>query len=564
MKKNLINFLYSSLLILIISSCSIKETIYDQEDTETFLTTQNDVAPLVDGIYSMFYEWYGYRTNGDYFFSSWGPEIYSAAGGPRLAANTKSYDATNVYIVYSPWYINFKIIRTANSLMARIEPIEMDAAYKSRIIGEMHYLRAFAYFNLVRLYGKLPVFTEDVTAEIELRRPRSSVDDVYKLIFSDLKEASSRCAPVDKLPAAETGHATKGAAQGLLSLAYLTYANNLDLNSKQGEAKSSYQLAVNYADSVLLSGKYALTPKFNDLFDVAKENTAYNTGGEVLFGIRFSYIDGVQLGSWYARMFMPTTYYGVTGWQPYGQGEGALRIQAWFYDKYTTGEYAKDYRGEFSLLSKWPQNGSTTITRITYPNIPTSTNEVVENGLPYMSKYRDGSSKDGINMGNDLYYLRLAEIYLIKAEAENELNGPTASALDAFNKLRERARTANGTSRLEPANVTTADVPTKEDFRMKIYDERAIELLGEAHAFFDNVRMRCKDNKRTMMEYINNDYAKTLASGLPNYNSSNKIWEGGRAYAATYNWNARLLLLPVPVSEMDANPALKGDQNPGW
>lgn len=564
MKKKLSIFLYSSLLMLIIGSCSIDETIYDKETTETFLRVQSDVPALVDGVYGVFYDGRSYRTTLHYFFNCWGPETYTSSGGPRGSANTKNYDASNVYASLYPWDSFYLLIRSANGLMARIEPVKMNDDYKSRIIGEMYYMRAFAYFNLVRMYGKLPIYTEKVTSDLDLRRPRSSVDDVYALIFSDLKEASARCLEVDLLPKAETGHATKGAANGLLSSAYLTYANYLDANDRSGEAREAYQMAVNYADMVLQSGKYALTPKFNDLFDIAKENAQYALNGEVLFGIRFSFIEGINLGSKYAIEHLPVTYYGVTGLQPNGNGNGAIRIQAWFYDKYTTGDYANDYRGEFSFLTKWLKWGSPTNMQLCYPNVKNLATETVENGFPYLGKYIDRTSKHPDNHGNDLFYLRLAEIYLIKAEAENELNGPTESALSAFNKLRERARNANGTPRTQPLDITSADVPTKEDFRMKIYDERALELLGESHAFFDNVRMKYKDNTRTMMEYINNDFIKTIPNGFPTYNTATKTWGGGRAFAASYNWNPRLLLLPVPIQEINANPAMQGDQNPGW
>ncbi len=563
MKRNIIPYVIGSLFIVLLAGCSIKETIYDQETTDSFLQKQADVDPLVNGVYALFYDFDSYRTNLEYLYNSWGPEIYANGGGVWAQSNTKSYDATNRYLSYAPWKGYFQIIRNANSLLARIEPVEMDEAYKSRIKGEMYFMRAFGYFNLVRLYGKLPVFTEDLTSATDFYRTRSSVDDVYSLIFSDLKEASWRCLSVDKQPAGETGRATKGAAQGLTSLAYLTYGSYLDANNRGGDAKSAYQMAVNYADTVLLSNKYALAPRFNDLFDITKEQTAYNTGGEVLFGIRFADISGVNVGCRYPRMFLPNTLYGVTGTQPNRQGDGTLRIQSWFIDKYSSGDYTNDYRSEFTFLTKWLEKGTTKM-RVTYPNIPASTESVESGNFAYLNKYRDGGAYDNANHGTDLYFLRLAEIYLVKAEAENEINGPTAKALDAFNMLRARARNANGTARTTPANLTLADAPTKEDFRMKIYDERALELCGEAHALFDNIRMRYKDNKRSMMEYINDDFSKTLTMGFPTWNSSKKVWEGGRAYAATFNWNPRLLLLPVPVTEMDSNPALQGDQNPGW
>jgi hypothetical protein len=79
--------------------------------------------------------------------------------------------------------------------------------------------------------------------------------------------------------------------------------------------------------------------------------------------------------------------------------------------------------------------------------------------------------------------------------------------------------------------------------------------------------MRYKDNKRTMMEYLYSEYMPSIPSGPPIYNVNTKTWGGGRTEpecAATWQANGRLLLWPIPDAEMNSNPALKGDQNPGW
>ena len=255
MKKYNCKSLVILILTIIMTSCSVKEIIYDQPATGTFLKTQSDVQAELEGIYGVFYQ-------GDSFVngvaSTYFATGYDNAGtGGWSVMSMKTYNPASTE-VKNNWASFYRIIKNSNALMYSLTALDIDPVYKNRIMGECYFLRGFSYLNLVRLYGKLPIFTENVTSDIKLNRPRSSVDDVYKLIFSDLKEASKRCLPNSQLPAAEKNHATKGAADGLLSLAYLTYGSYCDLHSKSADAKIAYTGAKNYSDTVILSNKYAL------------------------------------------------------------------------------------------------------------------------------------------------------------------------------------------------------------------------------------------------------------------------------------------------------------------
>ena len=113
-----------------------------------------------------------------------------------------------------------------------------------------------------------------------------------------------------------------------------------------------------------------------------------------------------------------------------------------------------------------------------------------------------------------------------------------------------------------PRNLETG--LTKEEFRLKIFHERGLELVGEGHRWFDLVRMRYKDNKRTMMEYQLGEFAKTIPPGLPKYNALLNVWEGGQMDPTTMPpWNPKYLLYPISANELNSNPAF-GPQNPGW
>ena len=433
-------------------------------------------------------------------------------------------------------------------------------SYKNRILGELYFLRAFSYFNLVRLYGGVPIHTSAIKGESNFYPPKNTVEEVYALILDDFKKASESCLPYSKQPVAEFGHATKGAAQAMLSLSYLTYGNYFDLKSNSQEAANYYQLAENYADSVIISNEYSLLPNYADLWNVGSEKNAYK---EVIFGIQFTRdataASASARGSELAYYTQPSNRNGICGNVTDGLGAGSVKIQPWFYDIYNTGEYANDYRTEVSFLTSW-KNTITGKSYLAYPKIKTTT-ETMET-LPYLDKYKDPDGLQARNNENDFFIIRLSEVYLIKAEAENELNGPTADAYSAFNKLRERARKANGTARTTPVNLASG--LSKEEFRLKIFDERGLEFVGEGHRWFDAVRMRYKDNTRTMVQYRYEDFYPAMVNKTaPVYNTTTKTWGGGRVQPVNIApFSGKFLIWPIPSTEIDANPNIT--QNQGW
>jgi hypothetical protein len=555
------------LFVIVMTNCSLDEKIYDQPASDSFINTKGDIAIVVNGLYATLTSNVGYRNAALPLIMISGDDLPSV-NATWGSISIKSYTPTTTQI-QNFWTGVFTTINNANDLIAKVPEVNAPDDYKNRIMGELYFIRAFSYFNAVRLWGKLPILTETTTGSSNFNTPRSPVDSVYALIFKDLKEASKRCLRASKMPTAEFGHATKGAADGILSLASLTYGNFCDLNNRTTEAQKYYKQAQEYADTVLLSNEYDLLPNFADLWNVDKEKAAYK---EVIFGIQFMRDETRSLGSIFAALYAPNTLYGSAGILPNRIGTGNIRVNPWFYDKCTTGDYAGDYRGECTFLTKWIYNGSSANPpqyMITYPLSRTakSTNpDLTSFVFPLVKKYFDGKANISQGGENDWFYLRLAEIYLIKAEAENEINGPNSVAYEAFNKIRERARKANGTVRNVPANLTAG--LSKENFRLAVFNERSFELLGEGHRFFDLQRMRYIDNTKTMMEYQYAIFIKSLYDANPTppkYNTTTESWDGGRLEPQTYAlWNSRFLLLPIPQNEMNTNSSLVGDQNPGW
>lgn len=542
-----------------VGSCTkLDETILDKPSSDTYIQTEGDVTSAINGIYGLLENGNAFKIEGYNLLTLAADDISAMPNAAFNPYSQKTYDpgVATISWIYTQF---FSGVNNCNFLLKKIEELDLNATYKVRAEGEIKFLRAVSYFYLVRMFGGVPLRTEPTDASTNFFVARNTVDQIDSLIFSDLKTASVNLLPKSQLPGNGLGRSNRGAAHAMLSLAYLTYGNYLDRKGDAGKALENYALARDYADSVILSNEYSLM-NYHDLWNVDKEKEAYQT--EVIWGLKFTR-DNVgrlnqSIGSEYALRYMPNTLAGVTGnVATNGAGAGNFRIQPWFYDEYTTGEYLGDYRSEVSFLTTWTHrtNGRTVIT---YPLVAV-TNEVVEQ-QPYLNKYRDPSGVDNRNHENDLYIIRLSEVYLIKAEAINEISGPTGDAYAAFNMLRERARRADGTPRAVPADLEAG--LSKDAFRLKIFTERGLELVGEAHRWFDLVRMKSPTGT-TMYEYQFSNRLPTFTAGLPVWNAASKTWGPGRTVAVSLPaYDSRRLLFPIPLRETDMSTLM--EQNPGY
>lgn len=546
------------ILLAILTSCSLEEKIYDSAIADTFVKSEDDVLSVLSGVYSYLPTYNCYKSNLNYQILYGGDDIATSSSTQRLFVE-RTVSSSNNYFT-TPWTSFYQTINNANALMETLEKKEIGSdGFKTRVMGELYFMRAFCYFNLVRLHGGVPIKTESTNGNSDFYPVRNSVDEVYTFIFNDLVKASTSCLPSSKQPTDEFGHATKGAAQAILSLAYLTYANYNDLQGQSSKAQEYYQLAENYADSVISSNEYSLVSDYANLFDVNKEKSAYQ---EVIFAIQHTRdataASASSRGSELPYYTQPSYRYYICGNVTNGAGAGTLRIQPWFYDLCSTGDYTNDYRTEVSFVTRF-KDRDTQNERITYPQVRKA-NEGTEQ-YPYLNKYADPDGLQARNNENDFYIIRLSEVYLIKAEAENEINGPTDQAYNAFNKLRTRARLADGTSRTTPADLELG--LSKEQFRLKIFNERGLELVGEGHRWFDSVRMKYTDNQRTMIQYRYEDFYPPMTKSAPSYNATTKTWGGGRVQPLNVvNWTPKFLIWAIPSSEIDANSNMT--QNPGW
>jgi hypothetical protein len=550
-------------VVLLTWSCTkVDQIIYDAPTPTSAIKTQADIDNAICGIYSKLNAWDCFKEQ-SFTTIPYADDLSSTATNntgiwaARIGVNAGVSNTLNV------WRAFFTCISNANAVLGYIETTKISDVYKTKARAEAKFLRGLAYFYLVQYYGGVPITTTVFNGSTDLNPSRASVDSVYKLILSDLKEATIGLPTRLVQPSTEFNRATQGSAYGYLAKANLTYANYLSLNNRSSESTKYYTDAKASADFIINSGQYSLIADYSKLWDVTQEKTAYT---EVMFGIAYTRdavtTNVVSEGSGWAAFYNPSSRPNVSGNGALKTGNGTYKVQPWFYERYTTGEYVNDYRVETSFLTSW--NNTSAKLSIAFPFVP-AVGVVIgaTESQPYVNKYTDPNGVALQSNENDLFLLRFSEMYLIKAEAENELNGPTAEAFTAFNAVRARARKANGVARSAPADLTLTVAPTKQAFRMKIFDERGLEFVGEFNRWFDLVRMSAADDKTTMYEYQYATYLPTLVAGLPTYNATTRTWSNGRTEKTNVvPFDKKYLLFPIPTNELSVNN--KMTQNPGW
>jgi tetratricopeptide (TPR) repeat protein len=336
------------------------------------------------------------------------------------------------------WRNYYSVISRANEVLAKID--DTDPAViknKDRHIAEAKFLRAFAYFDLVRIWGDVPMITSPISIQEGYKRPREKVEKIYnELIIPDLLDAESKL-PV-KYTGLDVGRATKGAAKSILGRVYLTIKD-----FPKAEAK---------LQEVTTMG-YALLSNYNDLFDYTKEEHH----SEYIFDIEYQ-DGGLGLGSGFSNKFLPKSagsaadlFYGVKG----GAGEQNTPTVA-FYDAFDP----NDKRRDVTVSKGYIDN--TGVFR-GFLQIATFTKKY----LAVTPAINDSKVNWKV--------IRYADVLLMLAEALNE-NGKTDQAIPSINMIRKRAGL--------PEYTTL----TKEDAREKIYNERRFELGMEGVRWFDLVR----------------------------------------------------------------------------
>lgn len=432
-------FYIFSIAILSASCAKITEAPKSTIVSSNFYKTQNDAISAVTAVYSDL----THNTHNDHASiynrllvltvgmssddhlpgpGATNPDVRSIAVLTSSATNGR-YDEL--------WRQHYEGINRANAAIGRIPGIEFDATLKARLINEAKFLRAVYYFNLVRLWGGVPLVTEETLDLNNINVPRATADDVYKQIIQDLTDAEAL--PV-AYAASDAGRATRGAAKALLLKVYIT--------------QEKWDLALAKIQEIKELNVYHLFDDFADIFNIAKKNTE-----EHIFSAQFA-ADGNYLfnGTGSSNVLAPTSAPAALG------GFDADNPHPSLISLYQT----SDKRKAVTLFESATAGGQT----LTFP--------------AHFKKYVDLNALAAIYQSAiNIPIIRYAEVVLFEAEAVNEKDGPTQTAYNAINLIRHRA----GLDDLSPGL-------TKDQFRDSVYVERRLEFAFEQIRWFDLLRTK--------------------------------------------------------------------------
>lgn len=281
--KNIIKYSVFTLLTAIFSSCDsyLEEKVISGVSYD-FFETKTGIEAAVNGAYTTM-RWYvgGERY---YCFTEYGVDYIweGADGGQKDAFNKYSVQMNSgASLLYEFWENNYKGINRINTALMYLPKVaDMTADEKRSREGELRFMRAYFYFDLVQHFGAIPLIMEGNVTEIITDFQRAPVADVYNAIIDDLTFA------VDALPDAtrqtQRGRATKWAAAHLLAKAYLTRGSAV--KDQRGQQSTDMDRALSYAKSVIESGKFALEGDYTTTFDQKLQKTS----SETIFSIEFT------------------------------------------------------------------------------------------------------------------------------------------------------------------------------------------------------------------------------------------------------------------------------------
>lgn len=471
-----INRLIIGLVLVMATSCEkpLEEKIFSSLTPSTLFTTEGGLTSSLNAAYA-----YSNRAGA---VGSWSPywlsgmptaEVWGAGGSIESLWNALSnfnWDANHGQLA-PVWDVHFNGIRDCNIVLDNLEQNNFSQSFKDLTTAEVHFLRGWNYAELYYLFGRLPLYKSTTD---DLLQARATEEETKSFIEQELLAA------IPKLPikAAAFGKATKGAAQGVLCKFYL--------NTKQ------WQKAADMAKQIIDTNTYSLQSTYKDVFKLTNENNS-----EILWSLTKNASEPSTAQNLNALIF-PTTY--PTGFS----NNSVFAARVYLFDKFVDSFEATDSRSEM-IIKSYIAAGK----------------EVkgygVNQSFPY--KYEWDPNAVGANAGNDLPVVRFSDILLSRAEALNELSGPSADAVELINKVRTRAG----------ASAINAGDFTKETLRDFILTERGKEFFLEMKRREDMIR-----------------HGKFISDAVARGKSAKPFH----------------VLYPIPQVELDANKNL--EQNEGY
>ncbi|NPA35795.1 MAG: RagB/SusD family nutrient uptake outer membrane protein [Chlorobi bacterium] len=411
--------------------------------------------------------------------------------------------APNTTEVEAVWRTHYTTISRANDIISALSPIENPANDNDKgmndVLGQAYFIRAFEYFDLVRLWGEVPLRLEPMNTE-NIHKPKSPVKDIYAQIMADIDIAKKLM-----LPAGEQleGFAAKEAANMLLAKVYMTLAT-ADPELQEKTPEEYWKLA--YDEAIQVYGKYSLVSDYKLLWD---ETTGSNTS-ESIFEIQYNEVSGSGM----PRLYTPRgATIGNNTW-------GRIYVNAEAYD-----DHADTYPGDPRIKATFIGEYTNVVTNTVKRSYPAVSRTSFYTGYPYAYKYwAKNVNMVGITNNQNFIIYRYADLLLMLAEISNELqNGEQMKYVEevlARVELSPQAEYYGG----------------QDSFREAIMKEYRYELLGELQSVFNDRRRGYEWFKSHVID-VHNNYDKwdetidILLSDDPEY----------------------VMYLPIPSSEINTN-----------
>lgn len=497
------------MLMLLVMSCG-KDLVQNPPSsitTANFYNNTEDFTQAVTGVYDKLRNypdelmWMGEMRSDN---------IVATSDGNRdwQAINNFSSSMSTVAFIQGAWDSCFNGIYNANSVLDNLVTYGSNIStpgLAARYAAECHFLRAFYYFQLVRLYGEVPVVEHVLSAAAVEKIPRSKVSDVYTLIISDLQAA------IAGLPASYTGgdigRATSGAARGLLGLVYLTRSGPVYAGvDGPTMGTNEWDSALVQFNDIINSGQYSFVSGYPSIFSYTNEDNR-----EVIFDVQYMTTNN---GAIYPSDLTPSGYWGGLGLAAYENGYGSCSFDISHnlrasYANSAAG--AVDVRDTFNIQWSYP-------TTTTSP-IQTDTSD------PFIKKYIDVVLRGASYNDWPINFIVMRYTDVLMMEAECILHG-APGAQSTVDSIVNLVRTRAGI-----APISGVDLPT-------LMEERRREFLGEGLRWNDLVREGMAVT--TMNAWIASDTITKDGQVVPNF-----------------------VIYPVPAQELLTVPGLY-TQNPGY
>jgi hypothetical protein len=507
----------------LVSLYSCKKTIdlFPQSNVNsgTYYSNYEEVKSALTGAYNglqkpLILEWQFTELRSDN--SKQGQPGSTASGNRDLSDLDMFIPATTHQGNYTFWLNSYANIRNVNIILEKLgviyDPGAGTISYnninlpisevdRKQLAGEALFIRAYHYFNLLRLYGGVFLVYKPISPVEAKTMNRATEADIYKLIEADLGTATTSLSAlkysqiVTSTPA-DLGRANSWAAKGLLAKVYLT------------EGKKSE--AIPLLQDVMNNSGYSLQPTYAAVFNITNEMNS-----EILFAVRYK-AGGLGLGSPFGNDFGPL---GTGSTVINGDGDG-LNYPTADLDTLTNGDLRKP-----TLIGV---SGSGSAAKM-----------YVKKFLFPVTSVNDGES--------DWPVLRFADIVLMLAEAQ----GYTLSSLDLINLTRNRAGLPN---------LTMSNITSVAQFEQALSTERRVEFAFENQRWFDLLRYNKTMTTVTAVQSMKDHFSREWFSHYRTYVPPAPTLAELSTWVSTFN----RLLMPIPQREIDTNTQLQIQQNPGY